>query len=184
MGGMSLGLAVAPSNIPHTLTRVSCRNLVGPPVSGALDERFGFRGPFIFGVIITGIEFICRLLIIERHEAIKWDGALRGLVENKKPSRGGAYGATDGNAEKNEARVTQVSTPSRPVDEEAVVQDASSERAPSRAPTVTGETQPAPRLSILGLLLTLLKSSRAMAPSFLTLVYGCVYPLSSVARLS
>ncbi|KAI0735682.1 MFS general substrate transporter [Earliella scabrosa] len=156
MGGMSLG------------------NLVGPPVSGALDERFGFRGPFIFGVIITGIEFICRLLIIERHEAIKWDGALRGLVENKKPSRGGAYGATDGNAEKNEARVTQVSTPSRPVDEEAVVQDASSERAPSRAPTVTGETQPAPRLSILGLLLTLLKSSRAMAPSFLTLVYGLI----------
>ena len=47
-------------------------NLVGPPVAGALYKRWGFRAPFIFGIIVTSIDFIARLLLIERHEAMRW----------------------------------------------------------------------------------------------------------------
>jgi DHA1 family solute carrier family 18 vesicular amine transporter 1/2 len=47
-------------------------NLVGPPVGGALYQRFGFRAPFIFGIIFAGIDLVARLLLVERHEAIRW----------------------------------------------------------------------------------------------------------------
>ena len=46
--------------------------LVGPPVAGILYERLGYRAPFVFGIIVTGIDFLARLLLIERHEAMRW----------------------------------------------------------------------------------------------------------------
>ena len=46
--------------------------MVGPPVAGALYQNWGFRAPFILGIIITVIDLLARLLLIERHEAIKW----------------------------------------------------------------------------------------------------------------
>ena len=47
-------------------------SLVGPPVAGILYQRWGFRAPFIFGIIITGIDLLARLLLIERHESMRW----------------------------------------------------------------------------------------------------------------
>jgi len=47
-------------------------SLLGPPVAGVLYKRWGFRAPFIFGIIVTGIDLIARLLLIERHEAMRW----------------------------------------------------------------------------------------------------------------
>jgi DHA1 family solute carrier family 18 vesicular amine transporter 1/2 len=47
-------------------------SLVGPPVAGSLYKRWGFRAPFIFGIIVTGIDLLARLLLIERHEAMRW----------------------------------------------------------------------------------------------------------------
>ncbi|TEB33405.1 MFS general substrate transporter [Coprinellus micaceus] len=38
----------------------------------ALYERFGFRGPFIFGVIFSVVDLIGRFVIIERKDSIKW----------------------------------------------------------------------------------------------------------------
>ena len=35
-------------------------------------QHLGFRAPFIFGIILTAIDFIAQVLIIERSEAIKW----------------------------------------------------------------------------------------------------------------
>lgn len=35
-------------------------------------ERFGFRGPFIFGVIFSVADLIGRFVIIERKDSIKW----------------------------------------------------------------------------------------------------------------
>jgi MFS family permease len=52
---------------------VTIGNLVAPPVAGALYQRWGFRAPFIFGIIVTGFDLLARLFIIERHEAMKWD---------------------------------------------------------------------------------------------------------------
>lgn len=47
-------------------------SLIGPPVAGTLYKRWGFRIPFIFGIIITCIHLVARLLLIERHEAMRW----------------------------------------------------------------------------------------------------------------
>ncbi len=35
-------------------------------------QHLGFRAPFIFGIILTVIDFIGRVLVIERSKAIKW----------------------------------------------------------------------------------------------------------------
>ena len=47
-------------------------NLIGPPVGGTLYQRWGFRAPFIFGILVTGIDLLARLLLIERREAMMW----------------------------------------------------------------------------------------------------------------
>jgi MFS family permease len=44
--------------------------LIGPPVGGALFDRFGIRGPCLFGIIVIAIDLMCRLLLIERREAL------------------------------------------------------------------------------------------------------------------
>jgi DHA1 family solute carrier family 18 vesicular amine transporter 1/2 len=44
--------------------------LVGPPVGGALFNRFGIRGPCIFGITVISVDLIGRLLLIERKEAL------------------------------------------------------------------------------------------------------------------
>lgn len=46
--------------------------LAAPPISGVLYERFGFRAPFIFGIIVTAVDLVLRLLVIERKDALKW----------------------------------------------------------------------------------------------------------------
>lgn len=46
--------------------------LVGPPVAGILYQRLGYRAPFVFGIIVTCIDLLARLLLVERHEAMRW----------------------------------------------------------------------------------------------------------------
>ncbi|KAL5534540.1 hypothetical protein ACEPAG_1003 [Sanghuangporus baumii] len=61
--GLQLGLA---------MTGLTVGMLAAPPVGGALYDRFGFRSPFIFGIIVTGFDFLGRLLVVERKEALRW----------------------------------------------------------------------------------------------------------------
>jgi MFS transporter, DHA1 family, solute carrier family 18 (vesicular amine transporter), member 1/2 len=46
--------------------------LLGPPIGGALYPRFGFRAPFVFGIIAAVIDLIGRLLVIERKDALHY----------------------------------------------------------------------------------------------------------------
>ena len=149
--------------------------LVGPPVAGALNDRFGFHGPFIFGIIITAIEFICRLLIIEREEAARWEGSLRSLVDGRNNSRDRVYGAVD--VEKREVQPATASA--SPVNEESETTGPIVQRVATHHSQTANEAQPPVQLSILGLLLRLLKSPRAMSPVLLALVYGYVPRLDS-----
>ena len=41
-----------------------------PPVGGILFNRFGIRGPCIFGIMVILVDLIGRLLLIERREAL------------------------------------------------------------------------------------------------------------------
>ncbi len=38
--------------------------LLGTPIGGSLYARFGFRGPFIFGIIVSLPDLVFRLLVI------------------------------------------------------------------------------------------------------------------------
>lgn len=56
--------------MPYISTILS--QLIGPPVGGALFDRFGIHGPCLFGIIVTAVDLIGRLLLIERKEALVW----------------------------------------------------------------------------------------------------------------
>ncbi|KAJ7139595.1 major facilitator superfamily domain-containing protein [Mycena epipterygia] len=114
--------------------------LAGPPLGGALYNRFGFRGPFICGIIVAVVDLIGRLLIIERKDALRW---------NVDPAA--------------------VSTPANETDLEK------SDEGPT-APTepVPQQYQPI-RLSLVGVMARLFKSSRATAIITITFLYGIIY---------
>lgn len=156
--------------MPHVLLPPSF--LVGPPVAGALNSRFGFRGPFIFGIAVTLLELMCRVLIIERKEAVRWDASLARLVPSRTgspTSRGRAYGAVT--EEKREEVPVAAVSEARGDEETGTAPRVN----PSRESTVVapaGESQRPAQLSILRLLLMLLKSKRAMTPVFLAFLYG------------
>ncbi|OCH86034.1 MFS general substrate transporter [Obba rivulosa] len=41
-------------------------SLMGPPIGGALYDRWGYRAPFIFGIIFTVFDMAGRILIVEK----------------------------------------------------------------------------------------------------------------------
>jgi MFS family permease len=46
--------------------------LFGPPIGGALNDKLGYRAPFIFGMIFCAIDLIGRLFVIEKDVAAPW----------------------------------------------------------------------------------------------------------------
>ncbi|KIY45220.1 MFS general substrate transporter [Fistulina hepatica ATCC 64428] len=77
-----VGMALLCDSTPDTLigrqlgfalAGLSIGSLVGPPVAGALYGKYGFRGPFIFAIIVSVVDLIGRLLVVERKDALKWE---------------------------------------------------------------------------------------------------------------
>jgi hypothetical protein len=59
--------------MPLACLSATSSQLIGPPVGGALFDRFGIRGPSLFGILVISIDLIGRLLLIERREALAWE---------------------------------------------------------------------------------------------------------------
>ncbi|CDO70927.1 hypothetical protein BN946_scf184829.g35 [Trametes cinnabarina] len=159
--GKQLGLA---------MMGMSLGFLIGPPVAGALDKRFGFRAPFIFGIIVTVIELIGRLLIIERKEAERWDASFSALVSRKNRTSEKAYGPFQANQREEIPALA-------PAADTSEVNRAGDAETPTRAtsctPTATESHEQEPgQLSIPRLLLKLVRSPRAVSAVFLALSYG------------
>lgn len=47
--------------------------LVSPPLGGVLDEKMGYRAPFILGMCVCVVDLVGRLLLIEKDQARKWE---------------------------------------------------------------------------------------------------------------
>jgi DHA1 family solute carrier family 18 vesicular amine transporter 1/2 len=77
---------VLPEQLGLAMTGMTVGLLLGAPVGGALYGAFGFRAPFIFGIIITFLDLIGRLLIIERKDALKygWDPTAEMIRQEEK----------------------------------------------------------------------------------------------------
>ncbi|KAF7319900.1 MFS domain-containing protein [Mycena kentingensis (nom. inval.)] len=130
-----------------TMASVSVGMLAGPPIGGALYKRWGWRAPFIFGVIICVVDFIGRLLIIERKDALKYGHDPAAI-----PEPASAAPATD-EEKSNDAGTTTA--------ESTVV----------ATPSPSTKT----RLSLTGVLVRLSKSPRAVSALITTLLYGLIY---------
>lgn len=46
--------------------------LLGPPVGGALNDKLGYRAPFVLGMIVCILDLMGRFLTIEKHDAARW----------------------------------------------------------------------------------------------------------------
>jgi MFS family permease len=111
--------------------------LAGPPIGGALYSRFGFRGPFICGIIVSLVDLIGRLLIIERKDALRWNIDPAAVV------------------------------PSVDRDEEK-----SAEGPVNPAPPTQQSDHTIVRLSLVGVIARLFRSSRAVVVITVTFLYG------------
>ncbi|GAA6063016.1 hypothetical protein JCM10212_001795 [Sporobolomyces blumeae] len=77
----TIGLALVTDSVPeeragvvigYTMVGFSMGQAIGPPVGGALYNRWGWRAPFIFSIILVVIDLLLRLLIVEKHIALAW----------------------------------------------------------------------------------------------------------------
>jgi len=62
----------------------SHRSLLGPPVGGALYARWGYRAPFVFGMIFTALDLVGRVLVVEGLPHQVQDQSHENEVKNKK----------------------------------------------------------------------------------------------------
>ncbi|KAF8665112.1 hypothetical protein AX16_000579 [Volvariella volvacea WC 439] len=151
--GRQLGIA---------MSGLSIGVVMGPPIGGALYDRFGFRGPFIFGLIVTSIDLIGRLLVIERSDALKW-GVDPAAPNTSKSSE--AEKAESGAVQSDEKEQT-LAAPSTQAHAETIVP------TPSRESPVPNRPQ---TLSLVAVLVKLARSPRANIANICTFTYGVVY---------
>ncbi|KAK4704865.1 hypothetical protein P7C70_g1339, partial [Phenoliferia sp. Uapishka_3] len=80
-GLWTLGLALITDSVPEervgrvmgqVMIGFSVGSLIGPPVGGVLYARMGYRAPFVFSLCLIFCDFVLRLLVIEKHVALKW----------------------------------------------------------------------------------------------------------------
>ncbi|GAA5908941.1 hypothetical protein JCM6882_004950 [Rhodosporidiobolus microsporus] len=77
----TIGLALVTDSVPEARVGVvlgyvmigfSLGQAIGPPVGGTMYARLGYRAPFIFSIILVGVDLLLRLCIIEKHQALRY----------------------------------------------------------------------------------------------------------------
>ncbi|KAK7468483.1 hypothetical protein VKT23_002990 [Stygiomarasmius scandens] len=169
--GMALLCDAAPLDlvarqIGFAMTGFSLGVLVGPPVGGALYERFGFRGPFIFGMIMAVLDLIARLVVVERKEALKW--GIDPQRQHQKPESSPPNGSAEPALPTGAVNDGEKRTVERELGEGA--RTAPDEKEQKRKSEAKGKP-----LSLMSVLGRLCKSPRAVNTSVIILIYGIVY---------
>ncbi|KAF8213645.1 major facilitator superfamily domain-containing protein [Mycena galopus ATCC 62051] len=135
--------------------------LAGPPIGGALYSRFGYRGPFVCGIIVALFDLIGRLLIIERKDALRWNiDPAAAPVDSNEEKTAGSPNATLAAApvDADEEKAAESPNATAPVDAES-----------------PDTTQSEIRLSLVGVMTRLFRSPRAVVVIAVTFLYGIVY---------
>ncbi|GAA5855560.1 hypothetical protein JCM9279_005121 [Rhodotorula babjevae] len=77
----TIGLALLVDSVPaqrlgtvlgNVMIGYSVGQAIGPPVGGVLYERLGYRAPFIFSIVLVAIDLALRIVMIEKHQALRW----------------------------------------------------------------------------------------------------------------
>ncbi|KAH8120525.1 MFS general substrate transporter, partial [Phellopilus nigrolimitatus] len=134
--------------------------LAAPPIGGALYDRFGFRAPFIFGIIFATLDFLGRILVIERKDALKWghDPAFPGNTGT--PATTGIP-STERKAEAN-------------LNEAREASEAGGQESHGGLPSVINDAR-SQKKSELEVWKFMLTSSRTLVALFSVFIYGIVY---------
>lgn len=61
--GRQLGFAMAGTSVGF---------IIGPPLGGVLYERLGWRAPTTLGLVMTALDLIGRVWVVERATALEW----------------------------------------------------------------------------------------------------------------
>ncbi|KZT67652.1 MFS general substrate transporter [Daedalea quercina L-15889] len=175
------GLALLCDTVPESsvgrqlgfaMSGLSIGFLVGPPVSGALYDKFGFHGPFIFGIIVTTVDLTGRFLVIERKHALRW-----GLDPAAPPKMDTGAEAADSETMQNSGEEQDIPNPAS-VSEQQKMEKENFRTAETQTQPVDPEAPIAQvlqvRLSLLTVLARLMKSVRAEAVFACTLLYGWI----------
>lgn len=144
------------------------RGFIGPPVGGALYGKFGIRGPFIFSILVTAVDFVLRCLIIERKTAI-----LYGVDPAAPPPPAEDVAEEEGTKDETKTGEAIAMT----------VQVGAEQQEATRLEAQPSELRDQP-LSLFGVLKVFLKSPRAIATIYNTLTYGYVRSIDTSNRFT
>ncbi|KAG6837915.1 hypothetical protein H0H93_013068 [Arthromyces matolae] len=158
--GRQMGIAMA---------GLSIGSLIGPPAGGAIYSKFGYRGPFIFGIIWTVVDLIARLLIIERKEALK--SGIDPQIRNPLPAD------TESSDAAGKQAVADEKQPHPGIDDKGELTmasgDVTEDKSRLEAPSAINQT--IPPITLPRTVLRLAKSSRALVAFMMTFAYGQGY---------
>ncbi|TRM62992.1 major facilitator superfamily domain-containing protein [Schizophyllum amplum] len=167
---------------------LSVGSIIGPPVGGALYTRFGFRGPFIFGIGVCVADLIGRLVIVERKDALRWGidpAAEPDAVEAPDAeARGEGTGSKTGHkncATNTEAVAAQGQSASLGPEGTPAIANEESMTSPQASPSMdavalsTSNVASAHHFSAMQVLHKLRHSPRALVTVVMTLVWGIAY---------
>jgi MFS family permease len=175
------------------MTGMTIGLLLGAPVGGALYGAFGFRGPFIFGIIITFLDLVGRLLIIERKDALKYGYDPTASAVKSSDEEADAPEAKPAN-EKGKRETTSPSDPTESDENSTANVVPTTAGAPAVAPEqivaeqgeAHGKLQDTPpqrpKNALLHAIIRLGKSPRAMTAYLNTLIIGCAFIYQQGAR--
>ncbi|KJA29370.1 hypothetical protein HYPSUDRAFT_32786 [Hypholoma sublateritium FD-334 SS-4] len=162
-------------HIGFAMSGLSVGLVIGPAVGGALYDRFGYRGPFVFGIGATVLDLIGRLVIIERKDAIRWGIDPAAIKED---ANANANATPAGNANEGVAEVapTEKSDANVPTKEEVSQSHTVSSQVTSSSPDPEAAQPTRKRhLTLVDVMVLFGKSPRTLVACFLIFVYGLVY---------
>jgi len=142
--------------------------VIGPPVGGSLYERFGFRGPYIFVVIVAFGDLIGRLLVIERKDALKY--GFDPMEEVQLPVKEPKRKSGDTNDLTSSSTQTPAETGSS-IDPSEKTAGATPKIEP-HMPVDNVSSANQVQLSFATVMVKLLLTPRAMAAAFMAFLYG------------
>ncbi|KZT23837.1 MFS general substrate transporter [Neolentinus lepideus HHB14362 ss-1] len=188
-----VGLALLCENVPEAhvgrqlglaMSGLSIGVLVGPPVGGGLYHAFGYRGPFIFGLMISVIDLLGRLLIIERKDALLWgvDPVALPEKDNEQPKSGSDEQIQEVQDSKKKGEASQdVQTQASPDIEAGPLKTVNAPKEDvtkeTQEPITSAESRTTRQkhITLFGVVAQLGTSPRAVTAFFVTIAYGLVY---------
>ncbi|KAL0064662.1 hypothetical protein AAF712_008360 [Marasmius tenuissimus] len=167
--GLALLCDTAPEKVlgrqlGFAMSGLSIGILLGPPVGGALYERFGFRGPCIFVIIACILDLVARVIVIERKAALVWGHDPKSLGPSTQADPEAPTNQPGGEGETEQGNSSGIAVEPR-------VPEQTNEK-PLAAPN---EPASQIQLSFLQVLRALLTSPRAVATIFGIFVYGLIH---------